>query len=383
MPGIITKPVVTVEGISKSAVTYDRGLRRLPALQLAPLYSKFAMNVVMVPYERRKATLLRSAGGTTSYYAGKQIKYSAGILKFQESVLHPKLVRFAMYDNILNYYDREEDVQFYMGKPLDLKDKRHPMEQEILNNIVITHAEDVANYMFHAERDEEALTPDKAFDGYFTKIDSLITEGEIAAEKGNLVTTGEIKFTEDAPNAPYEAVTGFLLKANLFLLSATGGIPQLIMSEEVDRALLMSYKYKTRNYQDATFEQMHQAIRDDVKCPQLEFVTDPVLGTGGRLTLLKKGLLDFGYNTTGAPQYVQVRAPYEDPNLVQFWLQAAYDTAIEAWHKKVFQTNEQKNVAPDLCGDYKPEPMVDGPATAGAESADAFNEDFNNDFGGK
>lgn len=362
MATVETRPVVTVDGISKSAVTYDKALRRLPALQLAPLYTKFAMNVIMVPYERRKATLLRSAGGTVSYHAGKQVKYSQGLLKFQESILRPKLVRFAMYDNILNYYGRQEDVQFYMGRPVDLKDKRHPLEQEILNNIVITHAEDVANYLFHAERDEDALTPDKAFDGFFTKIDKLIVDGDVAEDQGNLVTTGEIKFSEDAPDAPFQAVTGFLMKANLFLLSANGGVPQLILSEEVDRQLLLSYKHKTRNYQDATFEQMHQAIRDDVKCPQLEFVTDPVLGTGSRLTLLKKGLLDFGYNTTGAPQYVQARSIFEDPNLVQFWLQAAYDTSIEAWHKKVFQTNEQKNTAPDLCGDYKPEPIVDGPA---------------------
>ena len=43
---------------------------------------------------------------------------------------------------------------------------------------------------------------------------------------------------------------------------------------------------------------------------------------------------------------------FPDPNEWQFWLQSGYDTRINDWHEKVFCTNEQKNEALDLAGDY-------------------------------
>lgn len=68
--------------------------------------------------------------------------------------------------------------------------------------------------------------------------------------------------------------------------------------------------------------------------------------------LMKDGLLDFGWNTQRATQFVQVRDPFEDPNDVQFWLQAAYGTRIQDWHEKVFRINDQTNECINLAGDY-------------------------------
>ena len=62
--------------------------------------------------------------------------------------------------------------------------------------------------------------------------------------------------------------------------------------------------------------------------------------------------MDFAFNTQAASRFCQVRDIYTDPNEWQFWLQSGYDTRVNDWHEKVFRTNEQKNTALDLAGDY-------------------------------
>jgi hypothetical protein len=57
-------------------------------------------------------------------------------------------------------------------------------------------------------------------------------------------------------------------------------------------------------------------------------------------------------DTLGDEAFVQVRNPYEDPNLVQFWIQGKYGTRIRELHEKAFQINEGSPVANTLSGDY-------------------------------
>ena len=63
-------------------------------------------------------------------------------------------------------------------------------------------------------------------------------------------------------------------------------------------------------------------------------------------------MLDFGVNTKKATRFVQIRDIFEDPNEVQFWLQAGYGTRFQDIHPKVFQINEFTNEGVDLAGDY-------------------------------
>jgi hypothetical protein len=57
-------------------------------------------------------------------------------------------------------------------------------------------------------------------------------------------------------------------------------------------------------------------------------------------------------DSLGDESFVQVRNPFEDPNYVQFWLQAKYGTRIRSIHEKVFQVNEGSAVGVQLSGDY-------------------------------
>ena len=97
---------------------------------------------------------------------------------------------------------------------------------------------------------------------------------------------------------------------------------------------------------------MIELLREDAFCPSLEVVTHEALGKGSRLILQKVGNMDLAFNTQAASRFCQVRDIYPDPNEWQFWLQSGYDTRINDWHEKVFRTNEQKNEANDLAGDY-------------------------------
>lgn len=70
------------------------------------------------------------------------------------------------------------------------------------------------------------------------------------------------------------------------------------------------------------------------------------------MILIRPGMLDFGVNTKKATRFVQIRDIFEDPNEVQFWLQAGYGTRFQDIHPKVFQINEFTNEGVDLAGDY-------------------------------
>jgi hypothetical protein len=99
-------------------------------------------------------------------------------------------------------------------------------------------------------------------------------------------------------------------------------------------------------------QEVLEAIREDAFCPGLILSTHEALGTGSKLVLQKVGNMDMGFNTNKSNQFCQVRNIFEDPNEVQFWIEAAYGTRVRDVHQKVFKTNEQTNTGLDLAGDY-------------------------------
>jgi hypothetical protein len=125
------------------------------------------------------------------------------------------------------------------------------------------------------------------------------------------------------------------------------------------RALQNILKYHDYPGMDGLVEK----LRADANCPNLNIVRNEIYGSGGQLMLLKPGLLDIGVNNDSDQDFVQARNPYADPNDVQFWIQAAYDTRIQDVHEKVFQMNELANTGLDLAGDYQ-----DAPAEPEAEA---------------
>ena len=81
-------------------------------------------------------------------------------------------------------------------------------------------------------------------------------------------------------------------------------------------------------------------------------VRSAIMGTGQRIILTVPGNFDFGMNTLGDEDFVQVRNPYEDPNEIQFWIQGDYGCRIRSYHEKAFLVNDGSPVANALSGDY-------------------------------
>lgn len=343
--------VLNVAGLSQAAKEYDNILRILPAVALEATAKKLRLNVQRVENEHIIVNMRRKAGGTIPYAIGTEFSAQTEIAKFFESSLKPELVAYEVNENITNY--RENEVLVRAGATLDLKSKVHPQEQLILMAMVKSHAEDVTFAMFHAERDNAVLTPMTSMTGFYPALDLLVTAGHIAAGQGNLKTTGAFAAPVDGNDTDaYDNLVEFIGGANPILKSTINGAPQLLISLSALVNVRDAYRNKVKAFQMPTMSQVIDALKEDSFCPSLVVDTDESLGSGSKVILQKVGNMDLGFNTSKSEQFVQVRNIDRDPNVVQYWLEAAYGVRIRDVHKKVFQTNEQVNTRIDLSGDY-------------------------------
>ena len=343
--------IIDVAALTEAAKTYDSVLRVLPFFSLEECASALRLNVQEVENEHVIVNKRRLAGATGPYKQGMNITYKTEIAKFYESALKPELIVSKTKDNILNYQDKK--VLVSAGSTLDLKSKKHPLEQMIVQDEVRSHAEDVVFSLFFAERDENVFSPATAFTGFFPAMDMLVTEGYIAAGQKNLVNTGAFaEPANDTDYSAYEKLVDWIGSSHPMLRSSQGGTPQLLLSQAVLKAVRNAMRKKLRMFDYPSMEQVLQSVRDDAFCPGLLFSTHEALGTGSKLVLQKVGNMDIGFNTGRSNQFMQVRNIFEDPNEVQFWIEAAYGVRIRDVHEKVFRTNEQVNTGLNLAGDY-------------------------------
>ena len=342
---------INVDGLQKTAEKYDKVLRTLPAFMLMDAIKALHLNVRQVDVKHVLTHVRRHSGGTGPYVIGAPITYKNDLLGYEHSELHVSETVFKTKDNVHNYDD--VDVQFIGGKPVDDVTKRHPLEYQILQAMVKTHSEDVMFALFHAERNDEGSNAMSAFDGFGTQIDSLFTDGKLTAARGNYAPTGAFSYPSDGNDyTAYENLCDFIRGAHPMLRSSLGGNPLLYVTETVLVNVREALRNKLQLLEYPTMEQTLTHLREDSLCPGLQVISHLALGSGHRVMLMKDGLLDFGWNTQRASQFIQVRDPFEDPNEVQFWLQAAYGTRIQDWHEKVFRINDQTNECINLAGDY-------------------------------
>jgi len=349
----MSTPLVTVASLTRVAAEYNDVLRALPAFQFDEVASALALNILSVTGKHVQINPRRKAGLLKPYVAAGDPETTAEILKFYESVLEPKLVYGAADDNITNYTSKK--VISNKGEKVDLKTKTHPLEFFIIQAMVQSFNEDVIFQMFHGERSESGATPATAFNGFYTVYDMLITAGEIASAKGNLHTTGAFVAPATASDtSAYDKLVEFVKAGHPLLRRGEVG---LMASMDLIAKARSAFRNKTSNFEYATTEMMLERLRDDAQAPSLKLLTHEALGIGDKLTLIKPGVLDFGVGDSTDKDYVQVRNPYKDPNIVQFWMEAAFDTRVNDVDAKMFLTNEQTSTSVDLAGDYKDEPV--------------------------
>ncbi len=341
---------VNLTNLTRNAVVYDNVLRELPYFQLMEVSKKLKINIQKVKGEHIIISKRRKADFIRPYKAGLTLENKAELLKFDEMKLKPQRIYAELNENITSY--EEKNVLSNAGEPVDNKSKKHPLEFLILKDLVLSVSEDVLFNMFHAQRDADTASAATSFNGFFHTLDLLMTAERISAANKNLKTTGAFALAVDNPDtsfANYTRMVNFLKSAHPLLRR---GKVLLYASEGPMSFVRDDFRKMVKAFDYPSMEQVVDKLRADANIPQLEIITDECFGTGDRLTLTKPGNFDFGVGEETDKQYVQVRNPYTDPNIVQYWIQAAYDTRIQDVHEKVFMTNEQKNVGLNLAGDY-------------------------------
>ena len=343
--------IVNLAGLQKANEYYQPTLQQLPAYLLEPFLKLFNMNLITVNNKDVKK-LLKRRGALMKPYGnlGGGTAEQKEVFKIIESVLTVDKAFLALKDYIGNYTAKE--VLVAAGNKVDNKSKKHPLERLILEQAVKTFVEDYVVCSFHAERDDDGTTPADAFDGFYTKLAALIAASEVSEAKGNLIETGEFAAPGDSSD-PLGKLLTFFRGLNPFLKAIPMDfIPPSGVITHARDGLVAKYS----NLKVVTTEDLMQYIKDNADLSfKPNLCTHPVLGTGQRLMVCKPGTLSVGMNTKTDVDFMQVRAPYEDPNLIQFWIQAEFGSRIDDWDPKLFACNEQASVANlTLMGDYTP-----------------------------
>ena len=343
--------LVDVSKLNQAMVTYDRLLRSLPFSTLKEVAGVLRINIMNLQGKHSLINERRRAGGTQSYKVGKDFSYLTQLLGYDPSVIEPKDVVFITKENSQKYEDQE--LLLVGGRPVSNINKRHPLELKIASMLVRSHAEDVIDQLFFAVRDDDSVSPSGAFNGFLSKLNDLLTKGELTVERGNYKTTGKLEDPADTSDTDaYDILVEFIATSHPALRSSRGGVPQLLISQGALASVRAAFRNKVKAFKYPSMEEVVASLREDAFCPGLVVDTHECFGTGSKLILQKVGNLDLAFNTEAASQFCQVRDIYEDPNEWQFWLQSGYDTRIRDWHEKVFRTNEQQNEAWELAGDY-------------------------------
>lgn len=340
-------PIINTDSLNRTSEQYNPTLQVLPFMMLEPTMAELMINFLEVADKDTLVTFLRKGNMSKPYVAGVTDYSDLG--KAIERELEVKPAYAALKDHILNYKSKLVSSNSITAEKVDNKTKKHPLEMMILEEKVKTIAEDIITALFFAERDEADKSPMGMFDGYNKKIDDAIAAGEVATSKKNYVSTGSITAPSDGNDTDaYDQVVEFVRSANPALRkNGVLYIPNTILFFAIDA---LGNKIKSKDLLEAEVFLRH--LQGSTFTPSLKIVSHEALGTGDRLMLCKPFNLDFGMNTRGDEKFVQVRNPFEDPNIVQFWTQWQSGTRIRQFHEKEFLVNDGVAASADLSGDY-------------------------------
>ncbi len=340
--------VINVDDLNRAAETYQKDFKILPFAVLMTTIQLLRLRMIKVNNKDILIEEQRKGGLTKPYTPGSEHEALAiEIKKLQEKTLQVQPSYCAIKDHIMNYKEKQI-LHDPTADTVNNKTKKHPQEKLIIGNKIKTVAEDIIDALFPAERDVADQSPTGMFDGYDTLIDAAIVAGDLTSGKGNYIDSGDLiaPADDDDTNAWDNLVNWIRSSHTRFSKNPVLRLPIGIYNNCSD-ALENKFKYK-----DVVFDIFLQKLQDKTQRPNLKLVVSDALGTGTRITLTEDGLFDFGMNAFGDEKFVQVRAPYEDPNMVQFWLQFEAGCRINSWHEKAFMANQGTPVANQLSGDY-------------------------------
>lgn len=336
-------PTVDITSLAESAIIYQKDLQMLPFAILRNILGVHGFN--MFPNVQNKHVLSafeRKRGIAKPYVADDTSNSDLGKAIQRSLEVHPAYA--SVKDNIRNYKTIAVGPDDLLGKN---QSKKHPWEMVMLTSVIRTFTEDIADALFAGKYDTDDKSPTGCFDGIDELIDLDIAAGLIAAAKGNYEATSAIvKPTSESDIDAFKIMLEFYRAAH----------PRL----KAENTILMVPIYIAEAYSDAYFNKFrNKPTIDEYNRTILEgsngkcrIIGSEYMGSGNRMILTVPGNIDFGMNTESDDQFVQVRNPYEDPNYVQFWIQADYGMRIRSINQKMFMVNDGTPVASALSGDY-------------------------------
>lgn len=336
---------VDITSLQRAAINYQKDIKFLPYAVMAAVLGEHGINLFPgVQNEDRIIKFLRKQGVAKPYHTAVT-PAASDVGKVVESILKVEPAYAYINDNIKNY--KEKFVITADEMLGSNKTKKHPLEMQIISAIVKTFSEDILDALFNATRNTADETPMGLFDGFETKILSLIVSGEIDEDEGNYVDSGAFEApSTSSDTTAYDRLRDWVRQADTFLLKNCN----LIMPLQVARYCMDALKNKTAQ-KAATFIDLQEYLREDTTS-NVSLIKSRYMGTGNRLYLTAPGNMDFGMNSLGDEAFVQVRNINVDPNIVNFWIQAEYGVRWRSVHKKLFLTNQGSLTANTLSGDY-------------------------------
>ncbi len=342
-------PTVNIVGLQRAAEKYQKDFMVLPYAMLIPTLRELKINMLEVDNMDIVIVKERSGGAARPYNAAGNVSYKDELSRLLERELQTHIAVSAIKDNITNY--KEKRVLYDATKDkINNKTKQHPLERDIIADNIIVVGEDIIDCLFHAKYDLADQTPQGMADGYNTIIDDLIAADALTSGKGNLVAC-------DSLDAPVDGndTTAFT-SARDWLRNVDPKWRGKQMVWYIPYSALINVKdaleNKKTSYKDVTFANVLTQLREDCGLPNLQIVSHYALGEGDRMMLTEPGNFDIGMNSFSDTGFVQVRDPFEDANLVQFWMQFEIGMRIKKLHKRGLMVSNGSVTSNPLSGDY-------------------------------
>lgn len=339
---------VNIVSLQRAAEKYQKDFMVLPYAMLIPTLRELKLNMLEVDNKDIVIVKERAGGAARPYVAGTP-NYKGEISKLLERELQTYTAVAPIKDNINNY--KTKRVLFDATKDkVNNKTKQHPLERDIIADIIKTVGEDIIDCLFHATRDVADQTPQGMANGYNTIIDTLVAAGAITTGKGNLVNCGSLA----APTSASDLTAFESLRDWLRSIDKKWRNKPIVLYIPNDSLINVkdALENKKTSFKDVTFSSLLTTLREDCTIPNLQLVSHYALGEGDRLILTDPGNLDVGMNTFTDAGFVQIRDPYEDANEIQFWNQFDIGMRIKNLNKRGFMISDGTVTSNPLSGDY-------------------------------
>jgi len=267
-------------------------------------------------------------------------------MKLADLPIEPVLAYFENFDNIMNF--NKPEVAVLLGRPIDPSRPKHPFEAEIKGVVAQTLPEDVLLSAYFGVRKDGGTTALDTYNGIFKQKANLVVAGVLSEANGNYLPTGPL--TEaDRPTRAYDAIVDFLKAVPLTMKM---GAFRLKLSLDAAQRAVMACEAKYPYSGPVTLAVLQDRLRSAAMCPGMALTPTFLVGSGDYLEASVDGATELSFAPDGSP-FLDIRTPFRDKNVVQYWAQYLVATRISTISPKRFVCSQAVNTMPEkLFGDY-------------------------------